>query len=65
MTDKYELEKRIRQKGLTKTQVAKELGLSLNGFGLKLDNVNEFKASEMDKLMELLDLEDLSIFFKK
>lgn len=64
MTDTFELEKIIREKGLTKSEVAAKLELSLNGFLLKLNNQNEFKASEIQKLCELLSLKDNSIFFK-
>lgn len=63
MTNTYELEKRIRQNGLTKKQVAAELGLSEQGFLLKLTNKSEFKASEICKLCDLLKLEDNSLFF--
>jgi DNA-binding Xre family transcriptional regulator len=65
MTDTYELEKVIRQSGLTKKQCASELGLSEQGFLLKLNNKNEFKASEIDKLCQILHLPDNSLFFVK
>lgn len=54
MTDTFELEKAIRQNGYSKKQVAKELGLTEQGFLLKLNNVNEFKASEIQKICTLL-----------
>ena len=38
MTDTFELEKAIRQNGYSKKQVAKELGLTEQGFLLKLNN---------------------------
>ena len=68
MTDTYELEKRIRMKGLTKSKVAEILGLTLYGFDLKCKNHNEFKASEISRLSDLLELnpEDFQkIFFLK
>lgn len=68
MTDTYELEKRIRMKGLTKSKVAEMLGLTLYGFDLKCKNHNEFKASEISRLSDLLELnsEDFQkIFFLK
>ena len=68
MTDTYELEKRIRMKGLTKSKVAEMLGLTLYGFDLKCKNRNEFKASEISRLSDLLELnpEDFQkIFFLK
>lgn len=65
MTDTYELEKVIRKNGLTKRQCASELGLSEQSFLLKLNNKNEFKASEINKLCEILHLPDNSLFFVK
>lgn len=63
MTDTLKLEFEIRKNGYTKTEIAELLGLSFNGLMLKINNVNEFKASEIQKLCELLHLEDNSIFF--
>ncbi len=54
MTDTFELEKEIRKNGLTKKEVATTLGLSEYGFLLKLNNHNEFKASEIQCLCDLL-----------
>lgn len=65
MTDTLALEMAIRKKGFTKKEVATHLKLSEQGFLLKLTNRNEFKASEIDILCELLDLKSNSIFFKK
>ena len=65
MTDTYELEKIIRIQGLTKKQIANHLGISEQSFLLKLNNKNEFKASEIKMLCELLNLKDNSIFFKE
>lgn len=65
MTDTYELEKVIRKNGLTKRQCASELGLSEQGFLLKLTNKSEFKASEIERLCEILHLPDNSLFFAK
>lgn len=62
MTDTFELEKAIRQNGYSKKQVAREIGLSEQGFLLKLNNVNEFKASEIQKLCVLLNC-SRDIFF--
>lgn len=68
MTDTFELEKRIRSKGLSKVKVAQFLGISAYGFDLKCRNKNEFKASEISKLQSLLELdvdEVQDIFFTK
>lgn len=62
MTDTFELEKAIRVKGLTKKAVAVSLGLSEQGFLLKLNNKNEFKASEIQLLCEILECSK-DIFF--
>ncbi len=55
MTNTFELEKAIRVKGLTKKAVAASLGLTEQGFLLKLNNRNEFKASEIQFLCDMLD----------
>lgn len=62
MTNTFELEKAIRVKGLTKKAVALSLGLTEQGFLLKLNNKNEFKASEIQFLCEMLDCSK-DIFF--
>ncbi|NLC96174.1 MAG: DUF739 family protein [Erysipelotrichaceae bacterium] len=64
MTDTYALEDAINRKNLTKKEVAQHLGLSEQGFLLKLNNKSEFKASEIKTLCTLLKLADNSIFFK-
>lgn len=64
MTDTFELEKQIRKNGFTKSEIAEQLGLTLQGLSLKINNVNEFKASEIAKICSLLNLRDNSIFFK-
>ena len=63
MTDTFELEKIIRKNGLTKKEVAAKIGLSEQGFLLKLNNQNEFKASEIQSLCNLLGCSK-DIFFK-
>ena len=65
MTNTVELEIAILRKGLTKKEVAKYLGLSEQGFLLKLKNSTEVKASEIQALVDLLELPDKSIFFEK
>lgn len=68
MTDTFELEKRIRLAGFSKSSVAHTLGITPYGFSLKCKNKNEFKASEIAKLQELLGLNQTDIqriFFAK
>ena len=63
MADTLQLEMEIRRNGLSKKDVARALGLSEQGFLLKLNNKTEFKASEIRKMCELLNLPDNSLFF--
>ncbi len=66
MTDTKKLKDKIRDKGLKYSYVASRLGLTPFGFQKKVENDTEFKASEIKKLYELLDLsekERTEIFF--
>lgn len=67
MTNTDLLEEKIVQSGLKKSYIAKSIGLSPYGLTLKIQNVNEFKASEIEKLCILLGIDDLEerslIFF--
>lgn len=69
MTNTKLLEKRIEESGYRKGHIAKVLGLSTYGLTLKIRNENEFKASEIDALCELLGIESWedkdAIFFAK
>lgn len=62
MTDTQALEIAILKKGYTKKFVAEYIGLTQQGFLLKLNNRNEFKASEIHALCNLLDISN-DIFF--
>lgn len=48
----------IREKGLRQDFLAKKLNLSQYGFSLKLNGKNEFKWSEIEKLISILNLND-------
>ena len=67
MTDTTLLENKIIKSGLKKSFIAKSMGLSPYGLTLKIRNINEFKASEIEKMCELLGIDDLeersAIFF--
>ena len=67
MTNTLLLEMAIRRAKMTKKEIAQHLGLSAIGFYKKLNNVTEFKASEITKLYEILNLSSLEeqqrIFF--
>ena len=67
MTNTELLKSLIKRKGLKFKFVADFLGLSAYGFQLKLKNMQEFKASEISALCELLEIKSLKkkeeIFF--
>lgn len=67
MTDTGAVRDLIESKGLKYSFVAKAIGLTYQGFINKVENVREFKASEIDKLCELLGVSALEekerIFF--
>lgn len=69
MTDTERLKEVIQKSGLKMQYLAKRLNLSYFGFSNKVNNVTEFKASEIDTLCELLQIKALSekerIFFAK
>lgn len=66
MTDTVELEVAIKRSGLLKKEVAQKLGISQTCLNQKIQNITEFKASEISKLAKLLGLDDKeknTIFF--
>lgn len=67
MTNTVLLEERITRSGLKKSYIAKAIGLTPTGLSLKIRNVNEFKASEIEKICVLLGIdspeERCEIFF--
>ena len=48
----------IKEKGFRLDFIAKQLKLSTYGFSLKLNGKNEFKWSEIEKIVELLKLDE-------
>ena len=67
VTNTLELEVAIKRAGLSKKEVAEHLGLSTMSLHQKINNVREFKASEIAMLYSLLNLNSLEeqqrIFF--
>jgi hypothetical protein len=57
MTDTKLLRNLIDASGLKYKYIAKKLGLSAYGLQLKIENDNEFKASEITKFCEILNLD--------
>lgn len=69
MTDTALLRDIITTSGLKLHYIAEQVGLSSYGLQLKINGINEFKASEINALCELLKIDDLSVkervFFAK
>ena len=61
MTNTKLLEAKITESGRTKKYLADQLGITYQGFYLKLIGKNEFIASEIQKLTKLLDIPDKEI----
>lgn len=69
LTNTNLLEEAISKSGLKKRWIANQMGLSEYGLALKIQGINEFKASEISQLCELLGIESHTqrenIFFAK
>lgn len=68
MTNTNLLEQYIDKSGYKKSFIAKQLGITAYGLWLKVNNENEFKASEIDILCALLNIDvsaRMAIFFAK
>lgn len=66
MTDTKTLCERIKEKGLKYKVIAEKLGITPYCLQRKINNENEFKVSEVDKLSSMLELslhETQAIFF--
>lgn len=66
MTDSVALRSAIEKSGLKYGKIAAEMGISTYTLQKKIDNITEFKASEIVKLTALLSLkrsESNAIFF--
>lgn len=68
MTNKNLLFSKIIENGLNCEKCANALGISNRAFSCKANNKNEFKASEIQELISLLNIsvgEIVPIFFSK
>lgn len=67
MTNTEALKLKIKEQGLKQGYIAEKLGLSSYGFAKKVNNMSEFKATEISLLCDLLKITSLkekeSIFF--
>lgn len=58
MTNTVCMEAALARVGKTKGECAEALGISCRSLHNKVANITEFKASEIEKLIELLELND-------
>lgn len=58
MTDVKRLRERIDNSGYKISFIAEKLGITPQGLYLKLNNTNEFKATEIQILCNLLGIDD-------
>jgi hypothetical protein len=69
LTNTDKLNKAINESGLKKKYIAKQLNITYYGLKLKIDNTNEFLASEIAIMCKLLNINSLKekeeIFFAK
>ena len=67
MTDSRQLEKKIKDAGVTKKWLASQLGLTYFGLQKKINGTNEFKACEIKDICKILHITSLKqrdeIFF--
>lgn len=56
MTNTKELLQEINKSGLKKSWIAEKIGLSYHGLQKKINNDNEFKASEIMMLCDVLHI---------
>lgn len=61
MTNTELLEAKIKASGLKKNYIAEQLGITYQGFYMKLIGKNEFIGSEIQKLTNLLNISDKEI----
>lgn len=63
MTNTNLLRAKIIECGFTQQSIAKKIGISYQGFSNKINNIREFKASEINTLCELLNIKDKDAYF--
>lgn len=63
MTNKNLLKAKIIEQGMTVTQIATLLGMSREAFYNRLNNVTEFKASEIRTLSSILKIKNIDVYF--
>ena len=61
MTDTNKLNELINNSGYKKRWISEQIGLSRYGLSLKINNKNQFTAAEIQKLCEILNIDNLEI----
>ena len=57
------LKARIVEKGYTQGEIAEKIGISATAFNNKITGKVDFKASEIFKLSEILDIDNKDAYF--
>jgi 3'-phosphoadenosine 5'-phosphosulfate sulfotransferase (PAPS reductase)/FAD synthetase len=63
MTNTLKLKAAIMESGFNQRQLAETLGMTIATFNYKVNNKSEFKASEIKKLCEVLNITDVNTIF--
>lgn len=63
MTDTAKLKAAIIAKGYRQEDVAKKLNISTQSLNYKINNKRDFRASEIEKLKFILDIENIDVIF--
>lgn len=58
MTNTKLIKKTIKESGLKRYALAEQMGLTYQGLLNKINNVSEFKASEIKKIAEILNIDN-------
>ena len=69
MTNTNLFKKKMKDKGLKQMYIAEKIGITSYSLSLKINNKNDFKSKEIQKICELLSINTLEekdkIFFGK
>ena len=57
MTDAQLLDDKLEECGMNRTALAEQLGITRQGLWKKLENLSEFKQSEIEKITRILNLD--------
>ncbi len=62
-TNTKKLRAKLTEMGFTQSQIAEKLGISYQSLCYKINNKIEFKASEIQKLCEILEIKNKDEYF--